>query len=386
MAGASKIKNIKGREVLDSRGKKTVGVELTTELGKFLASVPSGTSKGKYETTELKAQKAFKNINQVIAPVIQGKSPVNQKEIDDKLDKKLGANATLAVSVAVLRAGAKEKKIALWKYISHVAKTKSKLPKPAILLVEGGLHGKSKLDIQEFMVIPEGKSFKEQFSTGKKIYENLKKILKNKFGKKGVVIGLEGAFTPPLSEPSRVLDLIMTAGRGYNIKIGLDCAASYFKKGKYNIDFYQRLVRDYPILFLEDPFGEEDWRAWRDLNLKLKVKSSKLFIVGDDLTVTNPERIKQAYSKKACNSVIIKPNQIGTVSETIAASSLARSYGWKVIVSHRSGETKDDFIADLAAGIGADFIKAGAPSQKERMAKYNRLLKIEEEIHSVMKF
>ena len=376
----SKIKKIEAREILDSRGKKTVEAKLTTDLGEFKSSVPSGTSEGKYEAVELEAKKAVENINKVIAPILLDKSPTNQRAIDACLDKELGANSTLAVSIAVLRAGAKEKKLYLWQYISKIAQTKPKLPKSAILLVEGGLHGRTKLDIQEFMVVLQGKSFQEQFLRGKRIYENLKKLLKNKFGKRGAHIGLEGAFTPPLLEPREALDLIMKAAKGYNVKIGLDCAASYFKKGKYSIDFYQKLVRDYHILFLEDPFWEEDWKKWRDLNLKLNARSFKLLVVGDDLTATNPARIKLARQKKACNAVVIKPDQIGTVSDAIKASLLAKSYRWKVIVSHRSGETKDDFISDLAVGIGADFIKAGAPSQKERMAKYNRLLKIEKEL------
>ncbi len=381
MAGVSVIKNIKAREILDSRGKKTVESELTTNLGKFRSSVPSGTSKGKYEAQAFEPKKAVENINKIIAPQLRGKSVANQRAIDKSLDKKLGANATLAVSIAVLRAGAKEKKLPLWKYIARIAETKSKLPKPAILLIEGGLHGKTGLDIQEFMVIPEGKSFAEQFSRGKKIYENLKKILKNKFGEKGTKLGMEGAFTPPLSEPRKVLDLIMEAVRGYNVKIGLDCSGSNIKKGKYGTAFYQKIVKDYPILFLEDPFGEEDWQNWRKLLDKLR----GCLVVGDDLTVTNPKRIKIARRKKACNAVIIKPNQIGTVTEAIEAAKLAKFYGWKVIISHRSGETKDDFIADLAVGIGADLIKAGAPSKPERMAKYNRLLKIEKELRSATK-
>lgn len=384
----SRIKKIKAREILDSRGKPTVEVELFTDFGKFLASSPSGISKGKHEAIELKAKKAVKNINQIIASALYGKSPTNQKIIDKfliKLDgtknkKKLGANAVLAVSIAALRAGAREKELSLWKYISQIANTKPKLPKPCILLVEGGMHGKNKLDIQEFMVIPEGRSFGERFSKGKKIYQKLKKILKNKFGQKGVATGLEGAFAPKISEPRAVLDFVLEAAFGYNIKIGLDCAVSHLKKVKYNIDFYQKLARDYPVLFLEDPFGQDDWEGWRELNSKFLVRGSRLLIVGDDLTTTNPERIKQAYKKKACNGVIIKPNQIGTVTEAIEAAKLAKSFGWKLIVSHRSGETKDDFIADFAVGIGADFIKAGAPFPKERMAKYKRLLKIEKEL------
>jgi enolase len=380
--------DIKAREILDSRGKPTLEVKLRTPKGIFLASVPSGTSKGKYEAAELEAGIAVENINTIISRKLQGKSLPNQKALDKSLDKKLGANAVLAVSIAVSRAGAKEKELPLWQYIRWFLTNRNiaiatdilVLPRPCILLVEGGLHGDTKLDIQEFMAIPEGKSFKEQFLRGKKIYENLKKNLKNKFGRRGVAVGLEGAFTPPVSDAREVLDLIMEAAKGYNVRIGLDFSASNIKKEKYNVAFYQKLARDYPILFLEDPFGEEEWKKWRELNLKLKAESSKLLVVGDDLTVTNPKRIKQAHKNKACSAVIIKPNQIGTVSEAITAAKLVKKFGWKVIVSHRSGETKDDFIADFAVGVGADFIKAGAPSQKERMVKYNRLLKIEKEM------
>jgi enolase len=375
----SKIKNIKAIQIFDSRGQKTVEVELTTNLGKFSGSVPCGTSKGKFEAKTVETKKAIENINEVIASSLLGKSPANQKVIDKNLDKKLGANTTLALSIAVLRAGAKERKIPLWKYISRLALIKPKLPKPCVLLIEGGLHGKTGLDIQEFMVIPEGKSFQEQFSVAKKIYEKLKKVLRSRFGKDGVTLGLEGAFTPSLADIKEALDLIMKVCQGYNVKIGLDCAASNIKKGKYDIFFYQKLIKDYPILFLEDPFGEDEWGRWQELNLKLKNQNSKLLIVGDDLTVTNQQRISWAYKKRACNAVIIKPNQIGTVSEAIEAVKLAKSYDWKIIVSHRSGETKDDFIADFAVGVGADFIKAGAPSKPERMTKYNRLLSIEKE-------
>lgn len=380
MVQVSKIRNIKARQISDSRGKKTIEVELKTDLGKFLASCPSGTSTGKYEAKTVSAEKAIRNIKEIIAPALIGKLAANQKEIDKLLDKKLGANATLAVSLSVLRAGAEEKKLFLWKYIAKTAKRKPKLPQPCILLVEGGLHGKTKLAIQEFMAIPEGKTFKEQFRKGKKIYENLKKILKKKFGEGGVITGLEGAFTPPISDPREVLDLIMEVVKGYNVEIGLDCATAHTKKKKYNIDFYKKLVKDYPILFLEDPFDEQGWGKWRELNSRFQIQDSRFLIVGDDLTVTNPKRIKLAHKNRACNAVVIKPNQIGTVSEAIEAAKLAKSYGWKLVVSHRSGETMDDFIADFAVGIGADFIKAGAPSQKERMAKYNRLLKIEKEI------
>ena len=374
------IKSIKARQIFDSRGKKTVEVELKTGLGKFLASCPSGISTGKYEARTVAPPIAVRNIKKFIAPTLIGRSAADQKQIDKLLDKKLGANSVLPISIALARACAKGKKLPLWKYISKIAGIRPRLTKPAVLLIEAGRHGNTKLDLQEFMVIPSGKTFREQFSSGKKIYGNLKRILVDRFGKRGAILGREGAFNPPqVSDPKVALDLIMEASRGYNVKIGLDCAASNVRKGKYNTAFYQKLVRDYPIIFLEDPFGEEDWQNWRKLSLKFKAQGLQLLIVGDDLTVTNPARIRQARKKRACNAVIIKPNQIGTVSEAIEASMLAKSYGGRIIVSHRAGETMDDFIADLAVGIGADFIKAGSPSKPERMAKYNRLLKIEKE-------
>ena len=377
-----RIKSIKARPILNSKGEKTIEVKLSTDLGTFFSSVPSGTSKGRHEAIELKGERAAESVNKIIRPVLLNKNPKKQKEIDNlllKLDgtknkQKLGANAILAVSLAVLRAGKGGENLPLFKYISQIVGIRSKLPKPSILLVEGGLHGKTKLDFQEFMVIPEGKSFRESFLKGKKIYENLKKILKNQFGQKGIQLGLEGAFTPPISEPRKVLDFIMEAAKDYKVKIGLDCAANNIKKGKYGIDFYKKLVLDYPVSFLEDPFSEEDWRGFSGLNKRI---GKKISIIGDDLLTTNIERMKKARKVGSCNGVIIKPNQVGTVSETLSAVKLGKSFGWKIIVSHRSGETMDDFIADLAVGVGADLIKAGAPTEPERMVKYKRLLEIE---------
>lgn len=410
----SKIKKILGKEILDSKGMPTVEVKLETDLGKFSASVPSGASKGKYEAVELRdggkryhgmgVLKAVKNINKIIAPKLIGKNPLKQKEIDNfllKLDgtkqkSKLGGNSILAVSIAVLRAGAKAQKMPLWRWISLLSKTKPNLPTPAVLCIEGGLHGKGNLDVQEFMVAPNARTFKERFETGKEIYQILGRILSKKYGKSASKTGLEGAFLPPLKNTEEVLSLIagLLREKAYkNVKIFLDVASSsFFTNGKYHFEkrvldkeellsFYLELYEKYPIGAIEDPFSQDDWEGWRRLNVKCKVKNEKLLIIGDDLLATNPKRIKIAKAKNACNAAVIKPNQIGTVSETIEAAKLAKSFGWKIVVSHRSGETSDDFIADLAVGIGADFIKSGAPFPKERMAKYNRLLEIEEELH-----
>jgi len=390
----AEIKSVRAKKILDSKGNPTVYAQVITDQGSFSASVPAGTSKGKFEAKTKDIKTAIKNINSVICKKLIGKDAVSQKQIDSWLAKnksRLGANATLAVSLAVLRAGAKSKKLPLWKWISLIANLKPKVPYPSVLQIEGGLHAENRLNVQEFMVvIPKG-SFGESFSKNEKLYNVLKKNLIKKYGKQSVALGLEGAFVANVKKTEEALDRIIesvkTAGLRNRAKIILDVAAtSFFKKGKYLfegkkskkdlLDFYVFLLKKYPeIIGLEDPFAEEDFEGWRLVNSKLK----KLLIIGDDLTVTNPKRMKLA--KKACNAVIIKSNQIGTVSETISAVKLAKSYSWKIIVSHRSGETMDDFIADLAVGVGADFIKSGSPSKPERMAKYKRLLKIEKEIH-----
>jgi len=372
-----KISQIKARKILNSKKLPTIEVELKTDSGRFLASVPSGTSKGKYEALERKAEIAIKNVNKIIAPRLVGKNPIHQKTIDEfliKLDgtknkSRLGANAILAISIAVLRAGAKSQNLPLWKWISKLAGTKSSLPLPSVLFIEGGLHGTGSLDIQEFMAVFPGKSFDEKLKTAMTVFHDLGKILIPKYG-------LEGAFSPKLNKTEDVLDLLMKVGKKKKIKIILDVAASYIpakRRIRKTLEYYLDLVKEYPILGIEDPFPQDDWKNWEKLN-------SKLMIIGDDLTTTNVKRIKLAHRKRACRAVVIKPNQIGTVTETIQAAKLAKSFGWKTMVSHRSGETMDDFIADLAVGLGADFIKSGAPTQKERMVKYNRLLKIEQEL------
>ena len=406
------IKSIKAREIINSRGEPTVEAEVETEDGVFRVSVPSGASRGKYEAVELRdggnrffgqgVLKAVKNIKEIINPKLKGEDVSNQKKIDEILieldntkDKsKIGANAILAVSIACCKAGAKAKNIPLYEYISQISNSIPKLPRPCFNILNGGAHAGNDLDIQEFMIIPQVKGFKENLRIGVEIYQEFKKNLEKRFGKSAINLGDEGGFAPPLNKTKDALDLAMEAvgSAGYveEVKIGLDCAASeFFKGGKYILEskkinseellnFYQDLTKEYPILFFEDPFEQDDWQAWGEL--KIKSEKLKVLVIGDDLTVTNPERIKKAYEKKACNGIILKLNQIGTVSETIEAAKLAKEFGWKIIVSHRSGDTCDDFIADLAVGISADFIKSGAPARGERVAKYNRLLRIEEEI------
>ena len=407
MAG---IKKIQAREILDSKGMPTAEAELETDFGKFSASVPSGVSAGKYEAVELRdrdgrgVKKAIENIEKIISPVLEKEDLTGQKRIDDILilldgtenKSRLGANAILAVSIAVCRAIAKEKNLPLYGYISEIADSDSKLlPKPSFNMIEGGKHAANNLAFQEFMVVPQKSTFKENFQIGKEIYKSLKKLLENKFGKKNINLSKEGAFAAPLRETAQAIEFILEAAKNTGIyedgiKIAIDAAASeFFENGSYKTDgvifsreqltdFYLNLIKKYPIISIEDPFAEEDYDAWSSFSqYKIPNTVYHILVFGDDLTATNLERIKMVADKNLCNALIIKPNQIGTVTETIEAAKLAKSYGWKIMVANRAGETKDDFIADLAVGIGADFIKSGAPFPKERMAKYNRLLDIE---------
>jgi enolase len=453
----SKIKNLKAREILDSRGNPTVEVELITDDGIFFASVPSGASVGKYEAVELRdgekryrgrgVLKAVKNVNEIIAPKLIGKDPRNQKEIDQlmieldgtKNKSKLGANAILAVSMAVCRAGAAAKGLPLWQYIlSSFAAVDVKhrhvyFPLVCFNIINGGVHAGNDLDFQEFMIVPYSRaklgtaygsrarlyrgclaigenrpqknSFAENLRIASEIYHELKETLAKKYGKLATNLGDEGGFAPPIGFPDEAIELILEAVKKLNyekeIKLILDVASSqFFEGGKYEMKmgvftregllrYYQNLIKNYPILGLEDPFAEDDFDGWK---LSTSNLDSQILIIGDDLTATNPERIKLAKEKGLCNAMILKVNQIGTVSEALEAAKLAKDFGpegespvpygagWKIMVSHRSGETNDDFISDLAVGISADFIKAGAPARGERVAKYNRLLKIEEEI------
>ena len=394
------IKSIKARKILDSRGNWTVEVILETSQGLFLDSSPAGASKGKFEAKTLSVEKAIKNINEIIGPKLKGKEVTSQKEIDEFLNpEKFGANATTPVSLAVCRAGAAAKKVSLYKYINKISNFQfpiSNLPKPAFNIINGGVHAGNDLDFQEFMIVPEGKTFSKNLEIARKIYQELKKIIKEKYLNLAINLGDEGGFAPPLKDPQEALNLILEAAKSIKyqkkIKFILDIAASQlYDRGKYQlkignftkeglVNFYSDLIEKYPILGLEDPFAEDDWQGWQLLKLKVESEKSKVLIIGDDLLVTNFNKIKEAKEKGACNGAIIKINQIGTVTKAIEAANLAKSYGWKIIVSHRSGETNDDFIADFAVGIGADFIKAGAPARGERVSKYNRLLKIEEEI------
>lgn len=428
----SKIKSITGREILDSRLAPTIEVRVCTSEGTFFASVPSGISKGKYEAKTRAVPEAIKNLKTIIYPALKGKDVSQQEEIDELLlaldgtkDKsRLGANTILAVSMACCRAGAGLRKLPLYQYISqlfHRGQASADfpnfiLPYPCFNILEGGAHGRgNELSIQEFMIMPQFSSFAKNFHTGKEIYLALKELLEKKFGRPGIKLGDEAGFAPLISRSQEALDFLRQALKRADCldktKIGLDCAASQFyqtnqRNGCYFLEggefgrdellnFYQHLVEDNPIIFLEDPFSQDDWQGWQMLmsNVKCPRRSrlatlrgrqmSNVLIIGDDLTTTNPGRIKMAKEKNACNGVIIKPNQIGTVTETVEAAKLAKEFEWKIIVSHRSGETNDDFIADLAVGLGAEFIKSGAPAKPERLAKYNRLVQIEQQLSNV---
>ncbi|OGZ71314.1 MAG: phosphopyruvate hydratase [Candidatus Staskawiczbacteria bacterium RIFCSPLOWO2_01_FULL_33_9] len=410
----SKIKNITAKEIKDSRGNPTIEVELETDKKSFVASVPSGASTGKNEALELRDKDgkgvfdAISNINKIIVPKLKNYNIEEQEKIDKfliELDStenksKLGANAILAVSMAVCRAGAFAKKIPLYKYISILADNNDllKIPLPSFNILEGGAHAQNDLDIQEFMVVPQKKTFAENLMAGSKVFQNLKELLVKNYGEKATVIGDEGGFAPPISNTQQALYLLKSAIGDMGVKIAIDVAASQFYENpspdgsgqvkKYYLDgkeftrsalldFYKEIINSFPIISIEDPFEENDWKGFEEITKELP----NIAIIGDDLTTTNIKRIKEAHNKLACNGVILKLNQIGTVFETIEAGKLAKSFGWKTIVSHRSGETLDDFISDLAVGIGADFIKSGSPTKEERMVKYNRLLQIESELN-----
>ena len=405
-----KIKNIIAREILDSRGNPTIEADVILENGIIgRASVPSGASTGSKEAIELRdnekrylgkgVQKAISNINGPIRKSLIGKDSSNQQEIDEimiKLDgtpnkSNMGANAILAVSIANLKASAKTQKTSLFKYIE----TGTKLPTPMINIINGGAHANNKLDFQEFMIIPKFATMKERIQAASEIFHTLKEILKSKH--LNTSVGDEGGFAPDLKSNEEALKLIIKAIKkadylpGENIFLALDIAASELVKGKKYIleaedkkltskeliKYYKKLVKKYPIISLEDPLAEDDWEGFKLLTDQL---GDKIQIVGDDLFVTNKKYLKQGIDKNIANAILIKPNQIGTVTETLETINLAKSANYKTIISHRSGETEDTFIADLAVATNAGQIKTGSMSRGERICKYNRLLRIEEEL------
>ena len=414
------IRKIKAREVLDSRGNPTIEVDVLTGSGSSRAIVPSGASTGKHEALELRDNakkrydgkgvlKAVSNVNNIIAPKLKGIDCVRQKAIDevmldiDKTEnkKKLGANAILGVSMAVCKAAAHYLQVPLFEYIGSLANSKANLmPIPQMNIINGGKHAGIKNDIQEHMIVPiKFKSFKDSLRAGVETYHELKSILKKKFGAVATLVGDEGGFVPKINNVEKRLELIEKAinnvGYKNKISLALDCAASEFfykkhykiKNKKLNsgklINFYEKLIKEYKIISIEDGMAEDDWEGWKILTQEL---GNKIQIVGDDLLVTNAGRINKAIHSKACNSLLLKVNQIGTVTEAIEACKLAQKNRWNVVVSHRSGENEDSFIADLVVGLNAGQSKFGAPARTDRNAKYNQLLRIEEELKNKKKF
>uniref|UniRef100_A0A673LQL7 phosphopyruvate hydratase n=1 Tax=Sinocyclocheilus rhinocerous TaxID=307959 RepID=A0A673LQL7_9TELE len=380
------ILKIHAREIFDSRGNPTVEVDLYTKKGLFRAAVPSGASTGIYEALELRdndktrylgkgVKRAVKYVNEFLAPALcnQNVSVLEQEKID--------------------------------KLMLDMDGTENKFILGAFNVINGGSHAGNKLAMQEFMILPVGASnFKEAMRIGAEVYHNLKNVIKEKYGKDATNVGDEGGFAPNILENKEALELlknaISKAGYTDKIVIGMDVAASeFYKGGKYDLDFkspddpsryispdqladlYRSFVKDYPVVSIEDPFDQDDWEAWTNFTA-----STNIQVVGDDLTVTNPKRIAKAVSDKACNCLLLKVNQIGSVTESLQACKMAQSNGWGVMVSHRSGETEDTFIADLVVGLCTGQIKTGAPCRSERLAKYNQLLRIEEELGDKARF
>ncbi|MBW2985242.1 phosphopyruvate hydratase [Candidatus Woesearchaeota archaeon] len=414
-----KIKKVIARQILDSRGNPTVEVDITTDAGLSRAAVPSGASTGYYEALELRDNdlknylgksvgKAVDNINKKISKRIIGMNCEAQEEIDlammdlDGTENKsrLGANSILAVSLAACRAGALSKNIPLYRHIASLSGNKNiTLPIPSFNLINGGVHAGNDLDFQEYMLMPVGaKNFSHALQIGSEIYHHLKNILKAKYGLNSINVGDEGGFAPPMKRIEEPLELltkaVSQAGYTTKVKFALDVAASeFYKNGNYILEGkklsseklkekYIKLIKRYPIISIEDPFDQEDFYSFAQLNSSTK----NLQIVGDDLLVTNTKRIETALQQKSCNALLLKVNQIGSITEALGAAKLAANNDWNIMVSHRSGETEDSFIADLVVGLGAGQFKSGAPCRSERLAKYNQLLRIEEELGKNAKY
>lgn len=417
----SKIKKIWAREILNSLGFPTV--ETTVLLDKTqvaVSSVPSGVSISQYEAVELRdgdeerflgrgVLRAVENVNNQIGPKLIGIDPTKQTKIDQMLvdldgkpDKSnLGANAILSVSQAVLKAGAMSKNLPLYQYIAlkyGLSENKITLPIAIFNLINGGVHGAGNLDFQEFQIIPSSKkTYSQGLCLGGEVYQTLKKVL---IHRKAIhSLGDDGGFAPDLFTNADALEIIKEAieetkyNLGEDVLLGLDVAATFFyKNGKYvirdrsypltareMIEYYKKLNQEYHVFYLEDPLWEDDWKNWSTLTREI---GEATIVVGDDLLCLNKERVERGMREKACSAILVKPNQIGTVSETVEVIKIAKEAGWKVIISHRSGETNDDFIADFAVGVRGDYTKFGAPARGDRIAKYNRLLAIENELKS----
>ena len=414
------IKSVKAREILDSRSNPTVEAEVILDDGSVgVAAVPSGASTGKYEAVELRdgdkgryrglgVLKAVEHVNTEIASAIVGMSALEQATIDQRLIEldgtankaRLGANAILATSLAVAKAAASCRRMPLYRYLGG-ARAKQ-LPVPMLNILNGGKHASGSVDFQEFMIVPLGApSFHKALQMSSEVYHSLRQVLEGK--ELSTNVGDEGGFAPYLPSNKDALELILAAidmagyKAGQDLFIALDPAAStFYQDEKYIlsregvalnsakfIDYYVNLVSHYPIISIEDGLAEDDWVGWSLLTARL---GKQIQIVGDDLYVTNIQRLEKGIAQKASNSILVKPNQIGTLSETLAVMKRAQQAGWTTIVSHRSGETEDTTIADLAVASNAGFIKAGAPCRSERLAKYNRLLKIEEELGKAARY
>ncbi len=408
-----KISEVKALEIFDSRGYPTVKAVVRTEggyTGSF--SVPAGASKGKEEAVELRdggkqlrgrrVRRAVATIKELIAPLIIGVDVRKQEEIDKIMieadgspnKSNFGGNSILAVSIACAKAAAEATDQPLYRYLGGVSA--NLLPVPLLNVINGGLHAGNELSIQEFMIIPaDFQTFKDAILAAAEVYHNLRDYLVSKYGVSAKNVGDEGGFAPPMSKTTEALDALLKAveesGYGGKVYLGIDCAASSFydqKSRKYKIDgkeldtndlmeFYIELMRDYPLVSIEDPFEEEDFAAFAELTRRI---GDRIQLVGDDFFVTNPKRLKKGIEMGAGNSLLLKVNQIGTLTEALEAARIASKAGYSVIVSHRSGETIDAAISDIAVGIGCGQIKAGAIARGERIAKYNRLLEIEEEL------
>ncbi|MCJ7444669.1 MAG: phosphopyruvate hydratase [Methanotrichaceae archaeon] len=403
------IENVRAREILDSRGNPTIEVDVWTCCGFGRAAVPSGASTGSHEALELRdggdryagkgVLRAVKNVNEIISPKIMGMNVIAQREIDQtmiELDgtpnkSKLGANAILGVSLATAKTAASCLGISLFKYLGGI--DASCLPIPSFNVLNGGKHAGNELAIQEFMILPIGAdSYKEALRISVETYHALGNILQGRYGVGATNVGLEGGYAPPLSKTEAALDAIMSAmdasGYAEEIKIGLDAAASsFYLDGGYSIDgdrlspgelldFYAELVHTYPIISIEDPFEEEAFDDFAKITARLKGS----IIIGDDLYVTNIKRLEKGIKMCSTNGLLLKLNQIGSISEAFEAARKAFRSGWKVMASHRSAETEDCSLADVSVALGAEMIKTGAPARSERTAKYNQLLRIEEEL------
>ena len=417
----SKIKHIWAREILDSRGVPTVEAACMLDTGEIsVSSVPAGASTGAHEALELRdvgnpryagagVLQAVDNVNKILGPALVGMDPLNQEEIDQKLinldgtenKSKYGANAILSISEVVAKSGAASVKQPLYSWIFSLASKYKicesvKIPTPLFNMINGGKHGAGNLDFQEFWVVPtSSKTFADGLQIGVEIYHSIGKNLEHR----GAIhsVGDEGGFAPDLFTNADALEVFVESIKqtnyslGRDVLLGLDLAStSFYKDGEYYIkdksssmsdiqlmEYYKSLIEQYKLALIEDPFSEDSWEAWAKFTNEV---GSTSLIIGDDLLATNPKRVDKAIKEKSCNAILVKPNQIGTVTETLKVIKMAKDAGWKIVVSHRSGETNDSFIADFGVGVSADYVKFGAPCRGERVAKYNRLSTIEVEL------